>query len=419
MKKVLASFRKEVILLLRDPAGLGILFILPGVMVFLITLIQNSAFSQINEKQIHLVYVDEDADSLGAKIYKGLYSGGMFDMDTSVRSFTEAESAVLSGKYQMMIHVRKNATRGIRDKVDNMLAASIGSSFTTADSTTEVTPVKIIFDPAIQASYKAVVVNALEKNISLIQSEILVTAFSDRMSALIPGMKPLDMSIMNTNGVEESYAGNPETIQTPNAVQHNVPAWTVFAMFFIVIPLATNLVREKDNGIAMRLRTLPGSFFSSLAGKMLAYLIVCMVQFALMMSVGLFFLPLLGLPVLEIGRHPEALLIIALSCGLAGTSYGILVGTLAKTHDQAASFGSISVIIMAALGGIWVPSFVMPDPVKVLGSISPLNWALEAFYGVFLRGADVIGVLPQILILLLFSISLFGISFFIQSRRST
>jgi ABC-2 type transport system permease protein len=31
----------------------------------------------------------------------------------------------------------------------------------------------------------------------------------------------------------------------PNSVQHNVPAWTLFAIFFIVIPLSINIVKEK------------------------------------------------------------------------------------------------------------------------------------------------------------------------------
>jgi ABC-2 type transport system permease protein len=31
----------------------------------------------------------------------------------------------------------------------------------------------------------------------------------------------------------------------PNSVQHNVPAWALFAIFFIVVPLSINLVKEK------------------------------------------------------------------------------------------------------------------------------------------------------------------------------
>ena len=33
----------------------------------------------------------------------------------------------------------------------------------------------------------------------------------------------------------------------PNSTQHNVPAWTVFAMFFMVVSLGNNVVREKVN----------------------------------------------------------------------------------------------------------------------------------------------------------------------------
>ena len=33
---------------------------------------------------------------------------------------------------------------------------------------------------------------------------------------------------------------------TPNATQHNVPAWTIFAMFFVVMSLGGSVVREKN-----------------------------------------------------------------------------------------------------------------------------------------------------------------------------
>src|SRR5690554_7994767 len=47
----------------------------------------------------------------------------------------------------------------------------------------------------------------------------------------------------------------------PTAVQHNLPAWTLFAIFFIVIPLSINIVKEKNQGTNVRLKTLPVSSF--------------------------------------------------------------------------------------------------------------------------------------------------------------
>ena len=44
LHKLLATVKKEVLLLLRDKVGLSILFIMPMVLIFVMTLVQDSAF---------------------------------------------------------------------------------------------------------------------------------------------------------------------------------------------------------------------------------------------------------------------------------------------------------------------------------------------------------------------------------------
>jgi ABC-2 type transport system permease protein len=141
-----------------------------------------------------------------------------------------------------------------------------------------------------------------------------------------------------------------------------------------------------------------------LLSKIVVYIIVCLIQFLLMLAVGMIFLPLLGLPVLELGSHPGALFAVAVAVALAATGYGVLLGTIATSHEQAASFGSVSVIILAAIGGIWVPVYMMPAVMQKISIISPLNWGLDGFYDVFLRGANIVDIGPNILWLLLFFI---------------
>src|SRR5690606_37717763 len=80
----------------------------------------------------------------------------------------------------------------------------------------------------------------------------------------------------------------------PNSVQHNVPAWTLFAIFFIIVPLSINIVKEKSQGTFVRLRTNPVSYATVLGGKTLIYLAVCLIQFVLMLLVGLYIFPAIG-----------------------------------------------------------------------------------------------------------------------------
>jgi ABC-2 type transport system permease protein len=62
----------------------------------------------------------------------------------------------------------------------------------------------------------------------------------------------------------------------------------------------------------------------------------------------------------------------------------------------------VSVIVLAAIGGIWVPVFMMPNLMQALSIISPLNWSLDGFYDILLRGQDVKGILGNFIALMLF-----------------
>ena len=146
---------------------------------------------------------------------------------------------------------------------------------------------------------------------------------------------------------------------------------------------------------------------------------VCLIQFMLMLSVGKIFLPMLGLPVLVLGNSLSGIFILTLATAFAATGYGVMVGTLATTEHQAAIMGSLSILLLSALGGIWVPSYVMPGMMRNISAWSPLNWSLEGFYKLFLRGGHVSDILPDAFKLLLFFFATMGISYFFNRKKRT
>jgi len=201
--------------------------------------------------------------------------------------------------------------------------------------------------------------------------------YSDKISELIPDKKNAPVNAFgNTQIIKytEVYASDQAILTVPNAVQHNVPAWTIFAMFFIVMPLAGSIVKEKNEGSAFRLNTMPSSYLLLINGKIIVYVLVCLIQFVLMMSVGLFFLPMLGLPTLVMGNSPVGVFIITLATAFAATGYGVMVGTISSTEQQGAIMGSLSVLLLSAIGGVWVPTYVMPELMRQISNITPLNW---------------------------------------------
>ena len=320
----------------------------------------------------------------------------------------ELQQSVSDGKYQIGLVIEEGATMALRNKAKTLIENALtnkGKKGTDSESKDQNSAtITIYFDPVIQNSFKQSIVNALDNYASKIESKIIFQTFAKEIKPLLP--EGSDLSFIGESGltIQQAYASNKYNEVLPNTVQHNVPAWTVFAMFFIIIPLTGNIIKEREDGSALRLKLMPGSYITVLVSKIVVYIAVCLIQFFLMLTVGMIFLPLMGLPPLELGTHPGALLVLSLAVALSATGYGVLLGTIATSHEQAASFGSVSVIILAAIGGIWVPVYMMPEIMQKISVISPLNWGLDGFYDLFLRGANIREIAPQTLFLTLFFI---------------
>jgi ABC-2 type transport system permease protein len=163
--------------------------------------------------------------------------------------------------------------------------------------------------------------------------------------------------------------------------------------------------------------TMPVSLAGLLAGKVIAYLLVCTAQFVLMVAIGVFALPLLGASGLVVGPEWPVVGVIALSAALAATGYGIMVGVLARSYEQASVFGAVSIVIAAALGGVMIPVYVMPRTMQAVSVVSPLAWGLNAFQDVFVRGGTLWTVGPNLARLMLFSLATLSVAWW-SLRRS-
>ena len=73
---------------------------------------------------------------------------------------------------------------------------------------------------------------------------------------------------------------------------------------------------------------------------------------------------------------------------------------------------------MAALGGVLVPKAVMPLFMQQASLVSPLEWGLDGFLEIFVRGGSLRDVLPDAAGLIAFSAVCHGIAMLRYGRRS-
>ncbi len=420
MHKLWASTYKELLLLSRDLGGLAILFVMPLVLVVTITLIQDSTFRSINDNKIPILWVDYDKGEVSKNIRDGLAESNSFNI-IEKESDKEAKELVFKGKYQLAIVIPTNLSSELEKKV-NLNVEGLLSKFGLDQEIPESQKVDLdkkevilYFDPATQMAFKNSIKNGIDKMIFKIETQTIYKAFQSQIT------DDESEAIFDTGSFitfKEITPTNGENEIIPNSVQHNVPAWTLFAIFFIIVPLSINMVKEKSQGTFVRLRTNPVSYLTVLGGKTLVYLSVCLIQFGLMLAIGVYLLPTLGLASLDVSGKIPQLFLVAIFAGLAAIGLGLLLGTVAKTQEQSAPFGATFVVILAALGGVWVPVFIMPQFMQTLSNLSPMNWGLNAFYDVFLRDVGIIDLVPELTLLFVFFVITTAISILYNERKN-
>lgn len=425
VNKLFWSVYKEFLLLKRDIGGVVTLFLMPLVLIITVTLIQDSTFKLASETKIPILLVDYDKGKIAQTVFENLQKSPVFTLVTTIdnQPITDAmaKEAVFKGKYQLAIIIPSKLSTDLQIKIDQnvqKIVNSLGFSEVENNPKAEekVAPkvIKLYFDPAVQPSFKTGVMNAIDKMISQIETKSIYTAFQAQLG---DGQASFEQKSFISFKEIAPRINNQE--QVPNSVQHNVPAWSLFAIFFIVIPLSINIVKEKSQGTFVRLRTNPVSNAIVLGGKTIMYLIICFIQFYMMIAVAIFLFPHLGLPPLNVQGNLFLMSIVALFAGLAAIGFGILLGTVAKTQEQSAPFGATSVIILAAIGGVWVPVFVMPKAMQIIAQSSPMNWGLESFYDVLLRQANFWDLIPRLSLLFLFFIITTAIALLYEKKKRT
>ncbi len=420
MHKLWASTYKEFLLLTRDLGGLAVLFLMPLLLVITITVIQDNTFKSIQAAKIPVLLLDKDKGSVAQNIRENLAASELFELVNNDNE-QEVQELVRKGTYKMAIVIPENLTKDLNLKVEENVEGIL-AKFGMEDESipmvkTKLQPkvVKLYFDPATQQSFKGSVRSNINQMIAKIESQTIYKAFQEQLTEDDSEVLFDTDHFISFKEIDPSDGTKPIT---PNSTQHNIPAWTLFAIFFIMLPLGINMVKEKNQGTFVRLRTNPVSYATVLGGKTLVFLSVALVQFALMLLVGVYLFPTLGLPQLEVAGRLPMLFTVAFFAGLAAVGLGLLLGTMAKTQEQSAPFAATFVVILAAVGGVWVPVFAMPKIMQSLSQLSPMNWGLNAFYDVFLRDVGFIEILPKITLLALFFMATTLIAIVYNKRKN-
>ncbi|TKB28209.1 ABC transporter permease [Desulfopila sp. IMCC35006] len=398
MRKIITTAGKELLLLKRDRTGLLVLFLMPAILVIVITLVQENVMELTGQKNTRLLFLDLDEGGLGNSL-RGRLSDNNFAIvvwDKRQKNSDALQAAVAAGDYQVGVVIPEKSSHKLQQRTEGMLEESKADDMKNAPGKI---PVDVFFDPGIMPGLRSGLTAQLQMALETIAMEAKITVLERKVTEIV-GQFGLarDAGPLPTAGLAALFGRQLFALQdggdsaragtTPpyNPVQQNVPAWALFGMFFTAIPIAGAILQERRSGIWIRLASLPVSHLLLFAGKVVAYMGVCLCQFLLIGLIGVFLFPYIGLPAFVVAGHPLAVLLTVLFSSLAACGFGIVLGMACKTYEQASTLGSTVVVASAAIGGIMVPVYAMPQTMQQISIISPLNWGLTAFQDLLVRG---------------------------------
>ena len=424
MYKLWATIIKDIQILTRDKVGLIFMFAMPVILAVVITATQNSTFELVNKNKVPLLLCNKDTGEASKQLVMAIEKVGMFTVKKVTADETQQQLSERMHEKDALIAIiiPPDFSAKINAKAAATASKALNNFGLQADTVKIVAgslePITLLYHPVLQQSFRQSIQGALRSSLQMVQSkEVLKSIYYSLNETQLPDS--LEKEIINNQiDINEIPISRDGSKTIPNATQHNIPAWTIFAMFFVVISLGSSVVREKLNGSFVRLKTLPTNYLLALLSKQFTYLFVTLLQAALIFAIGIWIFPSLGLPKLNLPSDLLGLFIVSFICGWCAVSFAICVGVFAQTQEQANGIGAVSVVLMAAIGGLLVPSFAMPESFQPVIKLSPLHWCLQAYYGLFLEGGKLKDIILNILSLLSITILIQLIALFGLKRKN-
>ena len=382
-----ALWTKETLALLRDRHGLAALFVMPVIFILVMTMALHDAFMPGASIDVAYAVVDLDNSPHSQALVRRLDKSGSFRRIAVGQDLESARQGIRQNQYALVL--------ALPAKFGERLLAPAGAD----GQPTE--PLTLLVDPTLNPALQLAFRNQTAAALGAIRANELTRRAGKLFGLPVSPTAERDWP----DEIVSVAVQNQRSIRPPSSVQQNVPAWLVFAMFFVVIPIASIFIIERQQGTLQRLRAIGLPFGYILAGKLLPFFIVNQLQAVLMVLVGMFIVPMLGGEALQMpaGISLFHWWLVAASVSLAAVAFALLVASLTRTSQQAVVVGGVGNILMGAVGGIMVPKFMMPATMQRLAEWSPMAWGLDGFHTVMLRHGGFDAILPDLLKLLTFA----------------
>ncbi|WP_066154683.1 ABC transporter permease [Aliarcobacter cryaerophilus] len=363
--------KKEFKLIFRDIHALLVLFLMPSIFILIMSLALKNTYSQNIESKLKVAIISQnskDIDVLIEELNKNPY------FEAKIENSTSNKDLIYELKYDFAIKLDSDFKNQINKNIKDFF-------------------IEIFSKPNIKYEFYTILKNEIVKNISKsITKDFFINSKIDAKN-----LDNLDNLISN-----QYIFKNEKDSSVINSVQQSVPAWLIFSMFFILIPISNTFINEKNFGTIQRIKSINIPLYTLLLGKILPYFIINQIQLIFMILIGIYIVPLFGGDSLKIEGSYFLIILISFAISFAAISFALLIANISKTTEEATSIGGVINIIFAAIAGIMVPKFVMPQFMQDLSLFSPMSWGLESFIEILVNNGSFSDIKSYLLYLVIF-----------------
>jgi ABC-2 type transport system permease protein len=365
LKRLLSLISKEFIQIVRDPRTLGITFMMPVVMLFLL------GFAATNDvRNIALVVSDQDQSPASRHLVETYQQADYFKLAYVTSSEADIKNLIDSGAARAGMIIPPGYGRILDAGGSAQIAFIIDGSDPTVAST---------------ALAAAVLIGQTQS------TQLMASRLEKRGLGGLLQQLPIDVrtQVWYNPGLVSAY--------------YMIPALIGMILQFLTTMLtSTSIVRERERGTIEQLIVTPLRSWELVVGKLAPYVLISFMDTLEILAAGvlLFRVPING----------NLLLLLALAGLFLVTTLGIglLISTIANTQQEAMLTTMFTILPSIFLSGFFFPLAAMPVWLRAISYAIPLRYFLIIARGIVLKGVGVTALWSEILMLSLFAVVVMG-----------
>ncbi len=365
--------RKELIQALREPRMRMLLFIPPMVQLLVFGFAVN-----LDVDHSRIAWMDLDRTPMSRDLRARFEGSGRFDVVAQPENEDQVQQALDRGEAQAVIRVLPNFERNVRRGMPAQVQVLVdGTNSNTASLvSTYASEVLADFSTAVMAEQQ--------------NSRLMRRSAPAAVNAGLPQVSARSRVWFNPDLYSRNYF-------VPGVVANII-------MMVTLMLTALAIVREKEIGTMEQLMVTPVRPIELMLGKTLPFAVVGLLEVALITSAALlvFHIPFRGSVLL--------LFVCATLFLMTSLGAGLFLSTISHTQQQAMMANFFFSTPAFMLSGFAFPIANMPVVVQWLTYLNPLRYFIEIVRGLFLKGAGISVLWPQMVALTVYGVTVLLLS---------